>query len=161
MINVMPQQKVQVNDADIVYQTMETSIVGSINNQKSRNKSTMKTIVLSAQLYGQEQFRVDCSHVAILPSLDASWSEWFEASNTFVINANENNDIIHYRGDGNVVTYRYVGGLETLYTDSGKRYQIINVLDEDGYSMQFQLFDDLTIGVKLIKDGMAIQFSSY
>jgi hypothetical protein len=128
----------------------------------------MRTIVtmiavffLTTQLYAQEQFRVDCSYAAILPSLDASWSEWFEASNTFVINANENNDIIHYRGDGKVVIYRYVGGLETLYTDTGKRYQIINVLDEDGNPMNFQLFDDPTIGVKLIKDGMAVQFSSY
>jgi hypothetical protein len=96
-----------------------------------------------------------------LPSLDSEWSEWFDAQNTFVINSNDNNDIIHYRGDGQVVIYRNLGGLETLYTKSGERYQIINVLDEDGNPMDFQLFDNLSIGVKLIKDGMAIQFAQY
>ncbi len=108
-----------------------------------------------------EQFRIDYNIVAILPGLDSDWSEWFDANNTFVINSNDNNDIVHYRGDGETVVYRNLGGLETLYTDSGKRYQIINVLDEDGNPMDFQLFDDPTIGVKLIKEGMAIQFSNY
>jgi hypothetical protein len=117
-------------------------------------------IIFSGTTFSQnEQFRVDCNLVAILPSLYSEWSEWFDAQNTFVINANQNNDIIHYRGDGGIVVYRNVGDLKIEYTDSGKRYQIINVLDEDGYPMEFQLFDDPNIGIKLIKDGMAIQFS--
>jgi len=107
-----------------------------------------------------KQFRVDCDLVAILPGIDSEWSEWFDANNTFVINANENKDIIHHRGDGETLVYRNLGGLETLYTQSGERYQIINVLDEDGNPMDFQLFDDPSIGVKLIKEGMAIQFSN-
>jgi hypothetical protein len=118
-------------------------------------------LVLSSNVFSQDQFRVDYNLVAILPGLDAEWSEWFDAQNTFVINANDNNDIIHYRGDGQVVVYRNLGGLETEYTESGKRYQIINALDEEGNPMDFQLFDDPSIGAKLIKDGMAIQFSSY
>ncbi len=121
----------------------------------------LTTILISGNTFSQDQFRVDMNLVAILPSLDAEWSEWFEATNTFVINANENNDIIHYRGDGNVVVYRNLGGLKTEYTESGKRYQIINALDEDGNPMEFQLFDDRSIGVKLITGGMAIQFSNY
>ena len=118
-------------------------------------------ITLSIQLFGQEQFRVDCNQVAILPDINSEWTEWFEATNTFVINANENQDIIHYRGDGQMVVYRNLGGLEILFTDSGNRYQIINVLDENGNPMDFQLFDDHSIGVKLIKAGMAVQFSNY
>jgi len=124
--------------------------------------SFIVVLVLTGNLFSQEgQFRVDCNQVAILASLDAEWSEWFEATNTFVLNSNENNDIVHYRGDGQVVVYRNLGGLETEYTESGKRYQIINTLDEDGNPMEFQLFDDLSIGVKLIFGGMAIQFSTY
>jgi hypothetical protein len=118
-------------------------------------------LFISANVMSQnKQFRVDCNLVAILPSLDAEWSEWFDSINTFVLNSNDNNDIIHYRGDGQVVVYRNLGGLETLYTESGKRYQIISVLDENGDSMSFQLFDDLSIGVKLIQGTIAIQFSS-
>jgi hypothetical protein len=105
-----------------------------------------------------KQFRVDCDLVAILPGIDSEWSEWFDANNTFVINANENKDIIHHRGDGETLVYRNLGGLETLYTQSGERYQIINVLDEDGNPMDFQLFDNPSIGVKLRKEDMAIQF---
>jgi hypothetical protein len=107
------------------------------------------------------QFRVDFSHVAIFLSPDAEWSEWFDAQNTFVINANENNDIIHYRGDGNVVTYRNIGKLETKYTDTGERYQIISVLNDEGNPISFQLFDDISIGVKLITEEGLIQFSNF
>ena len=105
------------------------------------------------------QFRVDCDLVAILPRLDSEWSEWFDASNTFVINSNDNNDIVHYRGDGETVVYRNLGGLETLTTPSGDRYQILHILDEDGNLMDFQLFEDPSIGVKLIMEDMLIQFS--
>jgi hypothetical protein len=129
----------------------------------------MKTILtlfalltLSVSAFSQnEQFRVDCNLVSFLKGLDSEWSDWVEANNTFVINANDNNDIIHYRGDGEVVVYRNLGGLETLYTKTGERYQIVCVLDEDGNQMSFQMFDDLEIGVKLIKEGFIIQFANY
>ncbi len=119
-------------------------------------------VTLTGSAYSQSengQFRVDCDLVAILPELDAEWSEWFEASNTFVINANDNNDIVHYRGDGETLVYRNLGGLEKLTTPSGDRYQIIHILDEDGNPMDFQLFEDPSIGVKLIMEDMLIQFS--
>jgi hypothetical protein len=117
---------------------------------------------LSGSLNAQsEQFRVDFNHVAIFLSPDAEWSEWFEAPNTFVINSNDNNDIIHYRGDGNVVVYRNLGGLEKDQTESGDRYQILNMLDEEGNPISFQLFDDISIGVKLISSDSMIQFSNF
>lgn len=105
-----------------------------------------------------DQFRVDCNNVAILPDINSEWSEWFEATNTFVLNTNANNDIIHYRADGEVLIYRNLGGLTTSTTSSGESYQILNVLDEDGNPMEFQLFDNPNLGIKLIIDGMAVQF---
>ena len=115
---------------------------------------------ISVNAFSQnEQFRVDCNLVCFLDGLDSEWSEWIEANNTFVINANDNNDIIHYRGDGEVVVYRNLGGLETLFTKSGERYQIIKVLDEDGDEMSFQMFDNPEIGIKLMKNDLLIQFA--
>ena len=121
----------------------------------------MTLVTFTRSAYSQsenEQFRVDCDIVAILPGLDSDWSEWFDANNTFIINANENKDIIHHRGDGETVVYQNLSSVETLYTDSGERYQIIKVIDEYGKLMDFQLFDNPSIGVKLIKEGMAFQF---
>jgi hypothetical protein len=119
------------------------------------------TICNGSLLSQNGQFRIDCNAVAILQSLDSEWSQWYDAQNTFVINANENFDIIHYRNNGEIVTYRNLGDLETSYTSSGDQYQIISVLDENGYPMEFQLFEDPAIGVKLIQGQAAIQFSNF
>jgi hypothetical protein len=107
------------------------------------------------------QFRIVYNNVSIFLSPDAEWSEMFDAQNTFVMNANENKDIIHYRGDGTAVTYRNIGELQTKYTDKGERYQILNVLDDDDNPISFQLFDDVSIGVKLITEDGLIQFSNF
>jgi hypothetical protein len=118
--------------------------------------------IISGSIQAQtEQFRVDFNHVAIFLSAEAEWSEWFDAPNTFVINANDNNDVIHYRGDGNVVVYRNLGGLESDVTETGDHYQILNMLDEDGDQISFHLFDNISIGVKLISSDGMIQFSNF
>jgi hypothetical protein len=119
-------------------------------------------LFLTGNLSAQDgQFRVDYNHVAIYLSSDVEWSQWFEAQNTFVINANDNNDIIHYMGNGNVVTYRNLGGLEVNYTESGEKYQILNILGEEGDPIRFQLFDNPKIGAKLITSDGMIQFSRF
>lgn len=118
--------------------------------------------IFSGNLNAQtDQFRADFNHVAIYLSGDAEWSEWFDAENTFVFNSNENNDVTHYRGDGSVIVYRNIGGLESDVTESGDHYQIMNMLDEDGNQISFQLFDDISIGVKLITSDGMIQFSNF
>ncbi len=127
----------------------------------------MKTIILSITLLlfalsgnsQESQFRVDCNYVTIFLKEEGAWSKWFDANNTFVINANINNDIYHYRADGSFVQYRNLGGLEVDYTEDGNRYQILNMLDESGNPIQFQLFDDPYLGVKIISYDDVVQFS--
>lgn len=108
-----------------------------------------------------DQFRVDFNLVTFYDSDTDKWKEWQEGDNTFVLNFNDNNDIAHYKPDGTVAYYRNLGGLEVGYTKNGDRYQILNALDEDGYEISFQLFDDNTIGAKLIWGNFMIQFASY
>ncbi len=108
-----------------------------------------------------EQFRIDFNLVAFYDHDTEKWGEWQTGDNTFVMNYNGNNDIAHYKPDGDVAYYRNLGGLEVGYTKSGDRYQILNALDEDGYEISVQLFDDITIGAKLIWGNFMIQFSYY
>ncbi len=127
----------------------------------------MKTIILSFSIIlfalsgnsQESQFRVDCNYVAVFLKEEGSWSEWFDANNTFVINANTNSDIYHYRANGSFVQYRNLGGLEVNYTEDGNRYQILNMLDESGNPIRFQLFDDPYLGVKIISNDAMVQFS--
>lgn len=119
------------------------------------------TLIAQITFSQTEQFRVDFNLVAFYDKDTEEWSEWQLGENTFVLNFNDNNDIAHYKPDGSVVYYRNLGGLEVGYTKNGDRYQIVNALDEDGYQISFQLFDDITIGAKLIWANFTVQFSHY
>ena len=49
--------------------------------------------------------------------------------------------------------------MEEGYTKKGdKHYQIINALDEDGDVFRFQLFDDTSLGLKMMWGSFMIQF---
>jgi hypothetical protein len=119
------------------------------------------TVIAHFSFSQTEQFRVDFNLVAFYDKDTEEWSEWQQGENTFVLNFNDNNDIAHYKPDGGVAFYRNLGGLEIGYTKNGDRYQIVNALDEDGYKISFQLFDDYTIGAKLIWANFTVQFSYY
>lgn len=107
-----------------------------------------------------DKFRVDTDYFAIYDGKKDSWSEWKEGFNSFVINYNDNGDILHIMGSGKQVIYRKISkGVERKKTDSGKGYQLVEVIDEDGATCSFQIFDDYTIGIKLIYSNMIIQFS--
>jgi hypothetical protein len=110
--------------------------------------------------FGQEKFRVDYTLVSIYDSQTETWSEWKEGYNTFVINANENNDIFHIKGNGDKVIYRKISDdVEEGDNAKGGHYQIIQALDEDGTVFSFQLFDNPKIGLKIIYSNLMIQFS--
>jgi hypothetical protein len=119
------------------------------------------TVIAHFSFSQTEQFRVDFNLVAFYDMDTEEWSEWQLGENTFVLNFNDNNDIAHYKPDGDVAYYRNLGGLEIGYTKNGDRYQIVNALDEVGYEISFQLFDDNTIGAKLIWANFTVQFSYY
>lgn len=107
------------------------------------------TFLLSYQIaFCQNKFRVDYDIFATYEY--GKWSEWQKATNTFVFNSNENADIIHYSANGTKQTFRKVSQKEEGYTDGGKYYQVITVLDEEGNECLLQYFEDTSIGVKLI-----------
>jgi hypothetical protein len=127
----------------------------------------MKSIILSLVLvllsftgYSQEKFRVDYNYVAVYdPSID-TWTDWERGDNTFIININERGDIAHIKGNGETVIYRKLSGVEEGYTEINYyHYQIIKALDEDGDVFSFQIFDDTSIGLKMMWGNFIIQFA--
>lgn len=127
----------------------------------------MRSITLFILLFigftaiAQEQFRADFNYVAFYDPETTTWSEWETASHTLVFNINANKDIKHYTAKGEVLIYRNMGNLEEDYTASGKHYQIIEALDDQGNEIRIQLFDDPSIGMKIINGEFMVQFAKY
>jgi hypothetical protein len=107
-----------------------------------------------------DKFRLDFNSVSIYDPKTEKWSDWQDGLNTFVINANSNGDIVHITANGKEKLYRRTSKeVERDTTKDGKGYQIINAIDDDGDSFRFQLFDDVSVGIKMIYGNMMIQFA--
>lgn len=106
------------------------------------------------------KFRQDYNYISIHDNKTNEWSEWERENNTFVVNVNNNGDIIHYKSNGEEVLYRKLSSVENGDID-GEHYQIIHALDESGTKFIFQFFDNETIGLKMIYGDFLIQFSSH
>ena len=105
------------------------------------------------------KFRIDYNYIAVYDPETETWGEWQSGDNTFVININEKGDIAHLKANGETVIYKKLSGVEEGYTEKGnKHYQIIKALDEDGDVFRFQLFDDTSLGLKMMWGSFMIQF---
>lgn len=107
-----------------------------------------------------KKFRRDYSLVCFYDPQTETWSDWKSGDNTFVININERGDVAHIKANGETVIYKRLSGVEEDYTKDGSHYQIIKALDEDGDVFRFQLFDDTTIGLKMMWGSFMIQFAA-
>ena len=110
--------------------------------------------------FSQEKFRLDYNIVAKYDPDTETWGNWEKGDNTFVININSRGDIAHYPSNGKMVTYRKVSGTVEGYTPKEhKHYQFITALDEKGNEFRFQLFDDKSVGLKLMLGSYMFQFA--
>ena len=110
--------------------------------------------------FGQNKFRVDYNYVSAYDPKTETWGDWEEGDNTFVININNNGDIAHIMASGKTVIYKKLSGVEEGYTTKGyHHYQIISALDEDGDVFRFQIFDDKSIGLKMMWGKFIVQFA--
>jgi hypothetical protein len=57
-----------------------------------------------------------------------------------------------------MITFRNIGNKDKGDTD-GNHYQTLELIDEDGNFIRIQLFDDPTIGMKIIWEDQMIQFA--
>jgi len=121
----------------------------------------LTTLLFTATMaFSQNKFRVDYDYIAIFDPETDSWGEWLEGDNTFVLNINERGDIAHIKANGETVIYKKLTGVEEGYTKQGNNhYQIISALDENGDVFQFQIFDDTSIGLKMMWGKFIVQFA--
>ncbi len=111
-------------------------------------------------VFSQDKFRVDYNYVTIYDPETETWGDWLEGDNTFVININERGDIAHIKANGETVIYTKLSGVEEGYTTQGyNHYQIISALDEYGDVFRFQIFDDKSIGLKMMWGVFMAQFA--
>jgi hypothetical protein len=117
-------------------------------------------LLLAFEGSAQDKFRVDYNYVAFFDGDTESWSDWEPGDNTFVVNVNERGDIAHLKANGETVIYKRLSGVEEGYVNDLHHYQIIRALDDDGDVFSFQIFDDSSIGLKLIYGNVIIQFAN-
>ena len=120
---------------------------------------TLLILSTSSFSFAQNQFRRDYDVITTYNPETDEWSEWESASHTLVFNYNENSDIKHYTAKGELLIYRNMGNYEEGFTKSGEHYQMLYVLDDEGYEMYIQLFDYPEIGMKLMMGEYMIQFA--
>lgn len=106
------------------------------------------------------KFRRDYNYIAVYDPQTETWGDWQAGDNTFVINVNEKGDIAHLKANGETVIYKKLSGVEEGTTNAGDHYQIIKALDEDGDVFRFQLFDNSSIGLKMMWGSFMIQFAN-
>lgn len=106
----------------------------------------------------QDKFRADYNYICFYDSDTKSWSDWMPAEHTLIFNYNANNDIVHFTAKGEMITYRNTGSKDEGDTN-GNHYQTLELIDEDGNFIRIQLFDDPTIGMKIIWEDQMIQFA--
>ncbi len=117
-------------------------------------------LAVSLSVFSQDKFRADYNLIAVYEPKTDSWGEWIEVDHTFVINVNSNGDIVHYLPNGESIKYRNVSRVkEGNIPKTKERYQIIKVLTDKGDPIELQLFDDSSIGLKLIFGENMIQFA--
>ncbi len=105
-----------------------------------------------------EKFRIDYNKVAFYKNEIKDWTDLEDGLNTFVININNNGDIMHIKANGKNVIYRKLSGVEKGNTSRGEPYQILKALDDDGDIFSFQIFNDPQLGLKMIYGNTAILF---
>lgn len=126
----------------------------------------MKTILLAIAVLiataghtqNSDQFTYKCNVVAFYLHDKDTWSDFLRADNSFVMNYNEHGDILHTGPKGKELLVRS-GNAKKGKTDEGEEYQIVKVKDPEGMLLQFQIFRNQQIGVKLIYLDVSVQFS--
>ncbi len=127
-----------------------------------RHILTLAILLIGSNIFSQEKFRIDYTYVSFYDSEKETWGDWQEGSNTFVINVNQRGDIAHLMANGETVVYKRLTDVEEGHTtEENHHYQIIKALDDKGDVFSFQIFDDKSIGLKLMYGNFMVQFAEF
>jgi lipopolysaccharide export LptBFGC system permease protein LptF len=106
-----------------------------------------------------ERFTLEFSHVATYDNETSEWSDWIKIKNSFTFNANKNGDIVHEIGGSETKIFTKNSTIKTEKLD-GNEFQIFDAIDFQGNRVRIQVYNDESLGVKLIYDSIIFQFSN-
>jgi serine/threonine protein kinase len=92
-----------------------------------------------------EPFRKDYNLFSVYNSNSEKWGEWNEANHTFVFNANNSTNIIHYLPDGSSEVLTNISGAKNKKNDDGDNYQEVSITNEANSSGTLMFFEDGTV----------------
>jgi hypothetical protein len=87
-------------------------------------------------------FRSDFSMVYIYNPRTEEWDDGNSGNNTFVFNANDNNDVIVYYASGKKEVLRKISAISEGVNKNNLRYQTLTLLDEKGNEVALFLYED-------------------
>jgi hypothetical protein len=87
-------------------------------------------------------FRSDFSIVYIYDPETETWDDGSKGSNTFVFNANDNNDVITYYASGKKEVLRKISTVSEGTDKKNRKYQGVELLDEEGTEVMLFLYED-------------------
>lgn len=119
-------------------------------------KKLLLALLFSASMFSQETFVKN--YTSYVSQSKGVMQPWVALNLTVVFNANKTSDIIFYYSDGRKKILKQIGDVREDKTKGDDKYQIINVINEDGKEMSLQLFDSGTAMRLLIDDGYYIEF---
>jgi len=120
-------------------------------------KKLLLALLFSASMFSQTETFVK-NYTSYISQSKGVLQPWVALNLTVVFNANKTSDIIFYYSDGRKKILKQIGDVREDKTKGDEKYQIINVINEDGKEMSLQLFDNDTAMRLLIDDGYYIEF---
>lgn len=84
-----------------------------------------------------------------------------EETHTFTLNYNAKGDIGHCRSNGTFVLYTTLSSVTQDIDASGASFQRVEAVDDDGIKFLFQLFDDPSLGVRMVYQNLYVQFYNF
>jgi hypothetical protein len=117
--------------------TTPTSLV-RLSGQSSAQTGKANTTVPETS----GSFRSDFSIVYTYDPETETWDNGSRGNNTFVFNANDNNDVIMYYASGKKEVLRKISAVHEGTNKTNRKYQSIELLDEKGTEVMLFLYED-------------------
>jgi len=113
-------------------------------------------LLVSTVMFSQSTFVK--KYTTFVAKQNGVFQEWKQSEVTVVFNPKGVRDVVFYYENGSVRTFHQIGDVKQGKTNAGDGYQIIECIDQDGYTVALQLFDSDTALRVIVSEGNSIEF---
>lgn len=155
----LPGERIEfsINFQPIPQKTTKINILEGKNG--AWNFSGIKLIQAAPVDVPRDKARMDYQLVSMFDKQTKKWSEFVPDMNSFFVNINPNGDILHLRSNGTQTVYKRVSITNDDETAEGKHFLLIKTQHPGGEFVQFQVFDDFKVGLKMFQGDKIIQYA--